>query len=80
MDSGNYSQHFIVSQSLFRQAAVPAAFWDFAVGRDDVQRVVDEVVLQDPVVGCAGGQRRRRVHLKQTRSELTVLSCGPSGK
>lgn len=57
-----------MSQSLFGQAAVPAAVGDLSVGRDDVQRVVDQVVLQDAVVGRAGGERRRRVHLKESHT------------
>lgn len=51
-----HSQDLIVAQGLSGRAAIPAAVWDVSVGRDDVERVVDEVVLQDAVVGCAGGQ------------------------
>lgn len=55
----------IVAQGLSGRAAVPAAVWDVPVGRDDVEGVVDEVVLQDAVVGRAGGQRGRGVDLKR---------------
>lgn len=61
-----------MSQSLFGQTAVPAAVWDLRVRRDDVQRVVDQIVLQDAVVSRAGGERRRRVHLDQPRLEFVV--------
>lgn len=62
-----HSQDLIVAQGLSGRAAIPAAVWDFSVGHDDVERVVDEVVLQDAVVGCAGGQGRRGVDLKQRK-------------
>lgn len=51
------SQDLIVAQGLPGRAAIPAAVWDFPVGSDNVEGVVDEVVLQDAVIGCAGGQR-----------------------
>lgn len=60
-----HSQDLIVAQGLSGRAAIPAAVWDVSVGRDDVERVVDEVVLQDAVVGCAGGQRGGGVDLPQ---------------
>lgn len=47
----------IVAQGLSGRTAIPAAVGDVPVGRDDVEGVVDEVVLQDAVVGRAGGQR-----------------------
>lgn len=55
----------IVAQGLSGRAAIPAAVWYFPIGRDDVEGVVDEVVLQDAVVGRAGGQRRRGVDLER---------------
>lgn len=64
-----HSQDLIVAQGLSRRAAIPAAVWDVSVGRDDVERVVDEVVLQDAVVGCAGGQGRRGIDLKERKRE-----------
>lgn len=60
-----HSQDLVVAQGLSGRAAIPAAVWDVSVGRDDVERVVDEVVLQDTVVGCAGGQRGGGVDLPQ---------------
>lgn len=59
-----HSQDLIVAHGLSGRAAVPAAVWDVPIGRDDVEGVVDEVVLQDAVVGRAGGQRGRGVDLR----------------
>lgn len=58
-------QDLIVAQGLSGRAAIPAAVWYFPIGRDDVEGVVDEVVLQDAVVGRAGGQRGRGVDLER---------------
>lgn len=60
-----HSQDLIVAQGLSGRAAIPAAVGDVSVGRDDVERVVDEVVLQDAVVGRAGRQGGRGVDLRQ---------------
>lgn len=68
-----HSQDLIVAQGLSRRAAIPAAVWDVPVGCDDVESVVDEVVLQDAVVGCAGGQRGRGVDLSVTRTKKVTL-------
>ena len=57
----------IVAQGLTGRAAIPAAVWDFPIGRYNIEGVVDEVVLQDAVVGCAGGQRRRGIDLRMTQ-------------
>lgn len=54
----------IVAKGLSGRAAIPAAVWDLAVGSDDVEGVVDEVVLQNTVIGCAGGQRGGGVDLE----------------
>lgn len=62
-----YSQDLIVAQGLSGRAAIPAAVWDVPIGRDDVEGVVDEVVLEDAVVCCAGSQRGRGVHLRTTQ-------------
>lgn len=59
----------VVAQGLPGRAAIPAAVRDVSVGRDDVERVVDEVVLQDAVVGRAGGQGGRGVDLRRRRRE-----------
>ena len=58
----------IVSQGLSGWTAIPAAVWDVSVWCDDVEGVVDEVVLQDAVVGRAGGQRWRGIDLRITKS------------
>lgn len=58
-------QDLIVAQGLSGRAAIPATVWYLPVGRDDIEGVVDEVVLQDAVVGRAGGQRGRGVDLER---------------
>lgn len=63
-----HSQDLIVAQGLSGWTAIPAAVWDVAVGGDNVEGVIDEVVLQDAVVGCAGGQRGRSINLKSTHA------------
>lgn len=68
-ERGRHSQDLVVAQSLSGRTAVPAAVWDVPVGRDDVERVVDEVVLEDAVVGRAGGQRGGGVDLTGTRTK-----------
>lgn len=67
-----HSQDLVVPQGLSGRTAIPAAVWDLPVGRDDVERVVDEVVFQNAVVGCAGGQRRRGVNLWVTN--ITIFT------
>lgn len=57
-------QDYIVAQGLSGRAAIPAAVWDLPVGSDDVEGVVDEVVLQDTVIGCAGRQRGGGIDLE----------------
>lgn len=59
-----HSQDLIVAQGLSGWTAIPAAVWDVPVGRDNVESVIDEVVLQNAVIGCAGGQRGRGINLK----------------
>lgn len=59
-----HSQDLIVAQGLSGRTSIPAAVWDVPIGCDDVEGVVDEVVLQDAVVGCAGGQRGRGIDLR----------------
>lgn len=59
-----HSQDLIVAHGLSGWTAIPAAVWDVPVGRDNVESVIDEVVLQDAVIGCAGGQRGRGINLK----------------
>lgn len=61
-----HSQDLVVAQSLSGRTAIPAAVWDFPVGCNNVESVVDEVVLQDAVIGCAGCQRRRCIDLEST--------------
>lgn len=61
---GCHSQDLVVAQGLSGWAAVPAAVGNVPVGCDDVESVIDQIVLQDPVVGCAGGERRRSVDLR----------------
>lgn len=68
----------IVAQSLAGRAAIPAAVWDVPVGCDDVQGVVDEVVLQDAVVGCAGSQRGGGIDLRVTHTKKYHLHINRS--
>lgn len=74
-------QDLIVAQGLSGRAAIPAAVWYFPIGRDDVEGVVDEVVLQDAVVGRAGGQRGRGVDLerKAVREKDKVVDKNRAG-
>lgn len=74
-------QDLIVAQGLSGRAAIPAAVWYFPIGRDNVEGVVDEVVLQDSVVGCAGGQRGRGVDLerKAVREKDKVVDKNRAG-
>lgn len=73
----------VVPQGFSGWTAIPAAVWDLPVGRDDVEGVVDEVVFQYPVVGCAGGQRWGGVNLRfintngftKTLKKKGVLCC-----
>ncbi len=69
----------IVSHGLSGRAAIPAAVWDVPVGRDDVESVVDEVVLQYAVVGCAGGQRGRGIDLSMTRTKKVTFTFKERG-
>lgn len=62
----------IVAQSLSGWAAIPAAVWDVPVGRDDVEGVIDEVVFEDPVIGCAGGQRGGGIDLNKPWLQLVI--------
>lgn len=73
----HHSQDLIVAQGLSGRTAIPAAVWDVPVGCDDVESVVDEVVLQDAVVGCAGGQRGRGVDLSMTWTKKVTFKFGP---
>lgn len=63
----------IVAQGLSGRAAIPAAVGDVSVGRDNVERVVDEVVLQDAVVGRAGRQGGRGVDLRRRKDEKSKI-------
>lgn len=67
-----HSQDLIVAQGLSGRATTPAAVWDFPVWRDDVESVVDEVVLQNAVIGCAGGQRRRGIDLSRAQKKMDI--------
>lgn len=69
----------IVAHGLSGRAAIPAAVWDVPVGRDDVEGVVDEVVLQDAVVGCAGGQRGRGIDLSMTQTKNVTFTFEERG-
>lgn len=51
-----YSQDLIVPKCLSRWTTIPAAVWDVPIGSDNVESVINEVVFQDAVIGCAGGQ------------------------
>ena len=54
----------VVPQGLSGRGAAPATVSsDVTIGRHDVERVIDQVVLQDAVVGRAGGQRGGGVNL-----------------
>lgn len=61
-----HSQDLIVAQGFSGWSAIPTAVWDVPVGSDNVKSIIDEVVLQDAVVGCAGGQRGRGINLMGT--------------
>lgn len=74
-----HSQDLIVAQGLSGRAAIPAAVWDVPVGRDDVESVVDEVVLQDAVVGGAGGQRGRGIDLSMTQTKTVTFTIEEKG-
>lgn len=69
-----HSQDLIVAQGLSGWTAIPAAIWDVPVGRDNVEGVINKVVLQDAVVGCAGGQRGRGINLKSTHIQKMVFT------
>lgn len=56
----------IVAQGLSRRTPIPAAVWNIPIGCYDVEGVIDEVVLKDAVIGCAGCQRGRGVDLRIT--------------
>lgn len=74
-----HSQNLVVAQGLSGRAAIPAAVWDVPVGRDDVERVVDKVVLQDAVVGRAGCQRGGGVDLRGHRDPEHHIYIGKEG-
>lgn len=64
----------VVAQGLSGWAAVPAAIGNVSIGRDNVESVVDEAVLQDTVVGRAGGQRGRGIDLNVAREGKRALT------
>lgn len=68
-----HSQDLVVAQGLSGWAAIPAAVRDVPIGRDDIEGVVDEVVLEDAVVGRAGGQRGRGIDLRGTETQSDIL-------
>ena len=62
-----------IAEALLGGGLVPFTVGNLAVGDRDVEGVVDQVILEDSIVGGAGGERWRRVDLREER-ERTLHS------
>ena len=56
-------QNLVIAEDFLWGRLVPFAVWDFTVWDGDVEGVVNQVVLEDSVIGSAGRERRGRIHL-----------------
>ena len=56
-------QNLVIAEDFLWGRLVPFAVWDFTVRDGDVEGVVNQVVLEDSVIGSAGRERRGRIHL-----------------
>ena len=68
-----HSQDLVVPQCLLGRASVPSAVWNLSIGCDDIERVVDQVVLEDAIIGCAGRERRRGINLKHAERQRKLI-------
>lgn len=66
-------QDLVIAEDLLGGGLVPFTVGNLAVGDRDVEGVVDQVILEDSIVGGAGGERWRRVDLREER-ERTLHS------
>lgn len=58
-------QNFIIAKHFLGWRLVPLAVWNLTIRHSNVEGVIDQVILEDSVVGRAGGKRWGRINLKR---------------